>query len=292
VAERTNPQARVPEIVVGVDGSSTALRAVAWAVAEARSRGVPLRIVHAAPYATDADTRGRARAILARAYTVAHRAEPTVPAHTHQLDRPPTPALLAAAEQAALLVIGMIGEGPGEVVIGSVALNLAGTAPCPVAVVRGNHTWASGVPVVVGVADPATGSGTAALDTAALDIAFADARRHASPLIVLHAHRGRDSVETALDDALGPWRARYPGVAVDLRIDARPPAEALLHAADAARLVVVGNRRRGRTARAMLGSTSHALIRHSPCPVIVVNPDAAAAQAGPAPPDATTGTRP
>jgi nucleotide-binding universal stress UspA family protein len=180
----------------------------------------------------------------------------------------------------------MIGERPDDVVIGSVALGLSGTARCPVAVVRGHHTWASGAaPVLVGVADLGTDTYTAALDTAALDIAFADARRHASPLIVLHSHRGRDSGESGLLDALAPWGARYPNVPVDLRIDARPPAEALLHAAETARLVVLGNRRRGRTARAVLGSTSHALIRHSPCPVIVVNPDAASAHIRSAPAD-------
>jgi nucleotide-binding universal stress UspA family protein len=37
-------------IIVGVDGTSTALRAVAWAAQEALLRGRPLRLVHAAPY--------------------------------------------------------------------------------------------------------------------------------------------------------------------------------------------------------------------------------------------------
>ena len=37
-------------IVVGVDGTTTALRAVAWAAREARLRQRPLRLVHAAPY--------------------------------------------------------------------------------------------------------------------------------------------------------------------------------------------------------------------------------------------------
>ena len=37
-------------IVVGVDGTTTALRAVAWAASEALLRGRPLRLVHAAPY--------------------------------------------------------------------------------------------------------------------------------------------------------------------------------------------------------------------------------------------------
>jgi nucleotide-binding universal stress UspA family protein len=36
-------------IVVGVDGTSTGLRAVAWAAREALLRGRPLRLVHAAP---------------------------------------------------------------------------------------------------------------------------------------------------------------------------------------------------------------------------------------------------
>jgi nucleotide-binding universal stress UspA family protein len=288
VAEHPHPHTAVPAIVVGVDGSSTALRAVAWAGAEARLRAVPLRIVHAAPYARDAGTRGRAKAILARAYTVAHRAEPTVAARTEQLDQRPAPALSAAAEHADLLVVGMIGERPDEAVIGSVALDVSGTAPCPVAVVRGHHSWAgSPGPVLVGVADLGSDSDLAALDTAALDIAFADAQRHATPLTVLHARRGHHGVEAALHDALAPWRARYPDVPVDLRLYARQPAESLLYAAETARLVVLGNRRRGRTARAMLGSTSRALVRHSPCPVIVVNPDAAA-RLRPAAADVTT----
>jgi nucleotide-binding universal stress UspA family protein len=104
---------------------------------------------------------------------------------------------------------------------------------------------------------------------------------------VLHARHGHNALEAALHDALVPWRARYPDVPIDLRLYARPPADALLYVAETARLVVVGNRRRGRTARALLGSTSRALVRHSPCPVIVVNPDAAD-RIRPAAADATT----
>ena len=38
-----------PDVVVGVDGSGAALRAVRWAATEARRCRVPLPIVHAAP---------------------------------------------------------------------------------------------------------------------------------------------------------------------------------------------------------------------------------------------------
>jgi Universal stress protein family len=38
---------------------------------------------------------------------------------------------------------------------------------------------------------------------------------------------------------------------------------------------VVGTRARGPAARALLGSTSRALLRHSACPVAVIRPDVA-----------------
>ena len=38
-----------PRIVVGIDGSDAAINAAKWAVAEAISRDVPLRLVHAIP---------------------------------------------------------------------------------------------------------------------------------------------------------------------------------------------------------------------------------------------------
>ena len=42
-------QARTQSVVVGIDGSQAALDAATWAVAEAVSRGVPLRLVHVSP---------------------------------------------------------------------------------------------------------------------------------------------------------------------------------------------------------------------------------------------------
>ena len=43
-----DPPAR--EVVVGVDGTESALSAVRWAAQEAERRQAPLRILHAAPY--------------------------------------------------------------------------------------------------------------------------------------------------------------------------------------------------------------------------------------------------
>ena len=99
-------------IVVGVDGTSTGLRAVAWAAKEALLRGRPLRLVHAAPYLGTPDDptgRGRADALLARARTVAHQIAPELRTEVAVLPDPPVAALVDASADAELLVIGMIG---------------------------------------------------------------------------------------------------------------------------------------------------------------------------------------
>lgn len=258
------------DVVVAVDGSVTALGAVRWAAAEAVIRGSGLRIVHAAPYAVDAPARRRAAGILARAYTVAHRAEAAVAARTEQLDGAPAAALEAASENADLLVIGLIGRRPEDIALGSVAHSVPGVARCPVAVVReGRVRGAAQAPVVLGVTGPGVDDGATAL-------AFADAERNGSPVVVLHAHRGPDprDASAAVTEALQPWRRRHPAVPVEVRVESGGPVEALLRGAHVARLVVLGCGRSGTAVRAVLGSTSRAVVRHSPCPVVVVGPHA------------------
>jgi nucleotide-binding universal stress UspA family protein len=259
-----------PGVTVGVDGTTTALRAVGWATAEAGARGVPLKIVHAAPYAGSADGRRRAEEILAHACSTAHRCDNSVTVRTEILDGQPVPALVHASDEADLLVVGMADGHPGEVTLGSVAIAVTGRARCPVAVVRGHHrAAASGRPVLLGVDDvPA--------DAPAVTAAFADAQRHGTPLVVLHARPGHApgsdaDVAAGLEDQLAPWRHAHPHVPTEVRIARGRPEDALLHAAAQARLVIVSTRRRGNLARLVLGSCSRALARHSPCPVTVVD---------------------
>jgi nucleotide-binding universal stress UspA family protein len=281
IANDNGPAGR--DIVVGVDGTSTALRAVQWAAAEARLRGTPLRILHAAPYTTGpAPDLGRQRAeqILARAYTVAHRAEPDVPASTRVSAAQPVPALLAASARAGLLVVGMGGaDRSADLVIGSTALTVSGKAGCPVIVARGRrYPRGSNRPVLVGV-------DSGAADAAALDFAFADARRHGGPLVVLHARHGLEAMHERLSgeekaarfvdrahlvEALAPWTRDYPDVPVEFEVVAGNPSAALLGSAAHARLLVVGSRGRSAPARALFGSTSRELLRRCPTPVAVL----------------------
>lgn len=271
-------------VVVGTDGTETAARAVAWAASEARLRGVPLRIVHAAPYATGDNKPGRRRvtAILGRAYTVAHQHEPLVSAHTEAVDDQPVRTLVDASSNAQLLVVGMRGERPSEVVIASTALAVSGAARCPVTVVRGQRHPAGLVgPVVLGLED-------CAFDAPAVTAAFAEAQRHRAALIVLHAQRqdwiaGGNDVEGGFVEQLALWRCQYPQVPVEVRVVPGAPADELLRAAATARLVVVGTHGHGAPARLLLGSTSRAVVRYSPCPVMVVRWDARIRDAAPDP---------
>lgn len=272
-------------VVVGVDETGIALPAVRWAAAEAGLRRLPLRILHAAPYAGGPAEPGRrcAQDILARACTVARRVEPGLSVTTRRTDEPPVRSLLDVAGRARLLVVGMGGEDrPQEVLIGSVALDVCSRASCPVAVVRGWHrTPTSERPVLVGVDTPTA-------DAAALTVAFSDARRHGSRLVVLHARHGTGPLrehlagheETArvaawnrLADELAPWAARFPDVPMELEVVRAPPTRALLRAADGARLLVLGTRGRSAPVRVLFGSTSREVLRRCPVPVVMVNPD-------------------
>lgn len=266
------------DVVVGVDGSDHALHAVGWAASEARLRGLPLRIVHARPAGA-----GPSPAILARAFTVARRAEPDVVVSTTRTDVDATASLLDAAGGAALLVVGMgDGDGSEEPLVGSVALDVSGRAPCPVAVVRGGPVPARG-PVLVGV--DTFGEDGLQRDDAALSVAFADARRHGGRVAVLHARYvtgsrtpgDEQAVDVAVRDRLsaelGTWTARFPDVPMQVSVVHGNPARALLHAAEGSRLVVLGTRGLSAYTRDLFGSTSREVLRRSPVTVLVVNPD-------------------
>ena len=261
-------------IVVGVDGTSTGLRAVAWAAKEALLRGRPLRLVHAAPYLGTPDDpagRGRADAVLARARTVAHQIAPELSTAVAVLPDPPVAALVDASAGAELLVIGMIGGSGPEIVLGSVPLDITTAAHCPVAVVRGESAAdhaarRHSAPVLLGIE-------SVDADAAAVTAAFDDADRHGSGLTVVQvpSHPGHLGLAaSAVHDRLTPWRSAHPGVEVTIRIGQGNPGLALLHASTDARHIVLGTRGRHAAVRAVLGSVSRFVLRHSRVPVTIV----------------------
>ncbi|GII66141.1 universal stress protein [Sphaerisporangium krabiense] len=273
-------------IIVGVDGSPAGLDAVGWAVREGALLGRPVRIVHVMPKwaaempedAPHAEVgrwmRGNAATVLKEATerAAAEPVEARVTAEPAAGD--PRTTLLGLAADAGMLVVGNHGLGGFRgLLLGSVALGVAGYARCPVVVVRGPAAVTSGE-VVVGM------DGSVASD-AAVGFAFAEAAARGARLRVVRVRSGQERVlpsdpgeaadETRrLGESLAAHRERHPGVEVVAQVEDGHPARVLTEASAEADLLVVGSRGRGGFAGLLLGSTSHAVLHHASCPVAVV----------------------
>ncbi len=142
----------VTRVVAAVDGSPVAERALAFALEEAASRGLPLSVVVARPtlsarWSGDArlaesldertaeQMRAFASEMLARVR--AGGAPRDVPATVELLNGPPAEIIEQFLRPSDILVIGARGEGGvRRLLLGSVSSALVQTAPCPVVVVR------------------------------------------------------------------------------------------------------------------------------------------------------------
>ncbi len=281
-------------IVVGVDGSQAALAAVGWAAREAAARGSALSVVHAMPAwpleVSEEDRyaevgrwmREGATSMLDAALERVRREDPRVAAQPRLLGGDPRAVLIEAAADAELLVVGNHGLGGfAGMLLGSVALGIAGRAPCPVAVVRDPATGQGAEEVVVGVDGSAAGAD-------ALGFAFAEASLRGAGLRAVHAWSrpiagggplalraaeetaAREAAEGRLPaEALAGWSERYPDVKVTEQLEHGHPALVLAEASAHAGLLVVGSRGRGDLTGLLLGSVSHSLLHHAACPLVV-----------------------
>ncbi len=142
-------------IVVGVDGSDHSTAALRWAAAEAKLRSATLEVVHAwtfVPVTTPADSGlvpmawtdnvelldiTRQSAENATAAQVAEILGPDHGATVSVVEGGSDEALLAAAQDADLLVVGNRGRGNiAAALLGSTSAKVADASPCPVVVVR------------------------------------------------------------------------------------------------------------------------------------------------------------
>jgi nucleotide-binding universal stress UspA family protein len=125
-------------VVAGVDGSAAGRAAIVFAFEEAALRGVPLMAVCAL---TDAPGRlgeiRRIREDFENLMADEAKAHPEISVWHRVLPGTPRSALLAAAAEAQLLVVGARGRGGfDEMSLGSIAHAVLQYASCPVAVVR------------------------------------------------------------------------------------------------------------------------------------------------------------
>ncbi|WP_395293749.1 universal stress protein [Kitasatospora hibisci] len=288
-------------VLTGIDGSAQSEAAVRWAAEEADRRGAVLRILHAWPwlsteYAEDSLAGGLRPAALRALADTAERiraAHPGLSVETAVVGDDPADALVTAAKDRDLLVLGSRGLGGfSGLLVGSVGLAVAARTTVPLVLVRADGTSRATTDapprreVVVGV------DGHQACD-AVLDFAFTEAARRGARVRAVH---GWDLVpvwtaaewvppqvdlatqeageQAALVMALASVRAAHPEVEVIAETRVGGAANALVAASAGADLVVVGRRdHRHHMLGVRLGPVAHAVIHHSPAPVAVVPHD-------------------
>lgn len=284
----------VRPVLVGIDGSPSALAAARWAAREAAFRRAPLRLVTAfgwmpvqdaddplqiVPPARD-ELRKTAEARLAAAAAQVAEVAPDVVVSREVTTGMPVALLVELSGEAQLAVVGQRGLGGFTgLVLGSVSTALAAHAACPVVVVRGTDAARQDGPVVVGV----DGSRQS---EAALAFAVEAALARRAPLRAVHAWLDSvvpyvvtgptdwDEVAKREQDVLAGllvgWREKYPDLRVEPVLVNDRAAQALVLSISDAQLVVVGSRGRGGLAGMVLGSVSQAVLHHAECPVAVV----------------------
>lgn len=283
-------------VVVGIDGSDSAVNAARWAGAVAEKLGAPLHVLHALP------TIGRnltqtagamvaammsyqqdcAEIFLKAAVEAVSAERPGLQITTASVNEPADEALIAASAQARVVVLGGKAVTPAAaLLIGSTALAVTTRAACPVVAFRGDRVAPGDGPIVVGVDDSPAAEN-------ALTTAFELADRLGVPLKAVRSLSFAVPAETgvtipfvidwealevaeltALAETVDAQNKRHPDVDAKCFVEPVSPAKAIMRHADGAELVVVGTRGRNALAGVVLGSTSLNMLHHSPVPVLV-----------------------
>ncbi|MFE6175434.1 universal stress protein [Streptomyces sp. NPDC056464] len=286
-------------ITAGVDGSEESLAGLAWAAREAVRRGLALRVVHAWRFqqhdAIDAgDERTQAEWVrdgLAEAARTVTERHPGLDVTTDVVEGAPAEALVAAAGEAEMLVLGS--RGHGRVVgflLGSVGQQVIAGATRPVVRVRAGDEpsgEAAGREIVVGQQGEAEDSAPVlrfAFETAAARGATVRAVRawtlpplfaySPGSLKLLDEAGGLEPYEKkALGEALRPWRERFPDVPVVEHVEMGSGGQVLLSVSGRAQLMVVGRRVHRTAVGARIGSVANGMLHLADCPVAVVPHD-------------------
>ncbi len=282
-------------IVVGTDGSAHSQYALRWAAREAQRRNASLRVLFGYnwpwsgnQFETAQDIRQvaqeQAEQVIANAIGVVREVAPQMTVTGAAITGEPVQMLVEASKHAVLTVVGNRGHGGfTSLLLGAVGQRVATHAAGPVVVVRGRADTDRG-PIVVGV----DGSPAAA---EALGVAFEMAASRGCELTAVNAYAVphppwgvdvapltyvRAEVEAearkGLEQALTPWREKYPDVKVGTLVARGSAAQVLVGASHGSQLVVVGSRGHGDLAGTIIGSVGLQLLHHADCPVLVVRP--------------------
>lgn len=302
-------------LTAGLDGSPESLAAADWAAREAVLRDLPLRLVNASEWQAPAYApasgldapplprdlqHAAALRLLDDARARITGRHPGLRVEVEDLPGLPVPALLKAAENSELLVLGS--RGPGKVagfLLGSVSLAVLAGSERPVVLVRSAGAGgqdrpaddpADARPAATARRDVVLGLDLDKPDDTVIDFAFDAASRRAARLRVVHGrtlppyYYGGDlmpevddelagRVRRELSDALRPWQERFPAVEVSTQTTVGGAGSHLVEASHDAALVVVGRRIRRSALGTHIGPVTQALLHHAAAPVAVVPHD-------------------
>lgn len=295
-----------PTIVVGVDGSPDSAFALDWATAEARLSAARIRVVFGLhmpvvvmPFAPatflppSPELSAYAEEVLTAAAQRIRAADPEIAVDTSLVLRPPVQALLSAAKDAAMLVVGTRGLGTlGALTLGSVSSRVAAQATCPVVVVPPAELAGAGPVGDAGAI--VVGLDGSAHSNAALRFALDLAATRSATIVAVHAYLvplpdptlvgpdfvvrsetiARTHAESVLDHAVqDAVDATSSTARVIQRAIAGNPVDALIDTAPEATLTVIGSRGRGGVRAMLLGSVSQSVLHRADHPVVIVRAD-------------------
>ena len=264
-------------VVVGIDGSQAAINAAEWAVDEAVSREVPLRLVHViaeqvepAPLASVGNVRMEVEygeTALRIASTAVKATRKAVQVETAILQGDPTATLIAESRNAKMICIGWVGIGRcTRAFLGSTAAELDDRAHCPVAIIRTRHHQLKPDSPMIVVAVNESPDNDDVVEQAMQEAQL----RHAPVLALAGLRKGLgDMPSDELDRRVQCWGRRHPGVKI---CAATIPDDIVDFSAVLDRtiqLAVIGSSEADQVAR-LIGPHSHPIVGHAECSVLVV----------------------
>ena len=259
-------------ILVGIDGSVASRAAIAWAVerAGALGAGVTLLTVVDDEWGTISDRdlrelRGDAEQLAVRELEFARGiAGGDVPVSAAVEIGAPMLELAGSASEYESVVIGSHKSGTfhGHA-LGARGLQLAATAPVPIAIVPSSSTNGRRGVIV--------GAGNAPGWIDSVRFAVREAARLGEPVMVLRSDRDTPFDDRALRSLLDAADADEASVDIELRRTTTPPGEALASVSRRAMLTVSGRPTEpGARGYRPLGRTNNDLIMNAGGPVVIV----------------------
>lgn len=260
-----------PSVIVGIDGSQSALEAALWAVDEAIALRVPLQLVDVVEPADgqviDPGDRSpeMAAATLAvrKAVTAVEATERPVTVEGEILVGRPVQALLDAARGATMLCIGARGlKHATQGRIGSTAAALSTAAHCPVVIVRAHRPYSNHSRTVAIEVDGTANGG------AVLQRGLEMARHRDAPVRVLTPAQMHADVQAQWQRRLVEWQRRFADLDITSVSIQGDGLNYIRAHADEIQLVVVGRERRDGIG-ALVGAPGNAALRDTDCSIMV-----------------------